>query len=307
MLSHVDVLPSESNRRTGFVCPECRGLLDIGPSSWSCASCEVVYPLRGGQPDLRPRRPISRTLTVRIDAVDTPLPTARLAPLERGPHGEGTTTLDDAVTSGNRLSAVLATRVPPSTGGQVMLDVGCGDTLCGRALASGKGYEYVGVDIGGDEADALVDAHVLPFVDGAVGVVCSWAVLEHLRMPHLAVEEIHRVLAPDGVFVGSVAFLEPFHMDSHFHHTHLGLADVLAAAGFVDIQIEANDEWRVTDAVYWMHHLARHPAQRRTARFAQPLLRALSRTSRRDTNSDTDHATLAGITGGFRFVARRPS
>ena len=306
MFSHVDVLPSGSDHTMMFVCPDCRGVLDVAPTSWACAACGVAYPVDHGQPDLRPRRPIQRTVEVRVGAVDTPLPAARLAPLVPGSHGEGTTTLDDAVTSGNRLSAVLATRVPPSSGdGQLLLDVGCGDTQCGRALASGKGYGYVGVDIGGDEADALVDAHVLPFGDGAVHAVCSWAVLEHLRMPHLAVEEIHRVLVPGGVFVGSVAFLEPFHMDSHFHHTHLGLADVLASAGFVDIEIEANDEWRVTDSVYWMHHLARHPGQRRTARFAQPLLRALSRTSRRDTGSD--HAELAEVTGGFRFVARRPA
>jgi SAM-dependent methyltransferase len=55
-------------------------------------------------------------------------------------------------------------------------------------------------------------------------------VLEHLRAPWEAAREISRVLRPGGCFVGSVAFLKPYH-GSYFHMTHEGVRELLRPVG----------------------------------------------------------------------------
>ena len=55
--------------------------------------------------------------------------------------------------------------------------------------------------------------------------------------------ETWRVLRPGGTFLGSVAFLEPFHMNSFYHHTHLGLINTLTVAGFQNISVMPSRAW----------------------------------------------------------------
>jgi ubiquinone/menaquinone biosynthesis C-methylase UbiE len=122
-----------------------------------------------------------------------------------------------------------------------VLEVGCGGGQC-RPWFQGKGFEYVGVDVsktrihdwlqrwGGP--DLLCDSHFLPFRDQSFDVVYSVAVTEHLACPPLAVREMFRVLKPGGYYLGNVSFLEPWHDNSFFHMTPLGVAELLIGAGF---------------------------------------------------------------------------
>jgi SAM-dependent methyltransferase len=87
------------------------------------------------------------------------------------------------------------------------------------------------MDYSGEAADDRGDAHALPYRDGVFRLVLSIAVLEHLAEPVVALREVHRVLKSDGVLVGTVAFLEPFHDESYFHMTPLGLAKVITESG----------------------------------------------------------------------------
>ena len=117
-------------------------------------------------------------------------------------------------------------RLVPKNGGE--LDLGCGPRDQAKPMKS-IGYQYLGVDYSSLSADLLVDAHSMPFCDGSFECVFSYAVLEHLRFPVLAIREIERVLRPGGIFIGTVSQGEPFHA-SYFHHTAWGLVSLAASS-----------------------------------------------------------------------------
>jgi ubiquinone/menaquinone biosynthesis C-methylase UbiE len=124
--------------------------------------------------------------------------------------------------------------------GASMLEIGCGGGQV-REFARSRDLTYFGVDAsltrvhdwlqryGGP--DALCDAHRLPFPEATFDVVYSTAVFEHLAAPHRAAREVFRVLRRGGLFLGSTAFLQPWHDDSYFHMTPLGVLEMLDQAG----------------------------------------------------------------------------
>ncbi len=116
--------------------------------------------------------------------------------------------------------------------GERALDLGCGDGRGSDWLHS-LGLEQLELDIL-DSARNQVrgDGQRLPFRDSTFCVVLSLKVLEHVRAPSLFLEEVHRVLKPGSLFLGSVAFLEPYHDQSYFHFSPLALAEYLVEAGF---------------------------------------------------------------------------
>ncbi len=68
--------------------------------------------------------------------------------------------------------------------------------------------ELVETDIDfGPRTQLVCDAHQLPFAAGQFDGVVIQAVLEHVLDPHRCVEEIHRVLAPQGLVFAETPFL----------------------------------------------------------------------------------------------------
>jgi len=114
----------------------------------------------------------------------------------------------------------------PFVSGRRVLDVGCGAGLGTRTLIAGGASSVIGIDIR-PEALALARAadsraqpeawlehdldHGLPLPDGSVDVVVALEVLEHIRNQQQLVNEIRRVLAPDGLAFISVPHL-PFEL-----------------------------------------------------------------------------------------------
>jgi SAM-dependent methyltransferase len=286
------------------ICPVCRGPLEVGERGFACPACGVSYPVADGQADLRPRTAVERSVTIEIQPL-TPDPTARTAPLPNGPWPPIQYPRNGSFKGGNRLSPELTTHLAPAAPGDVLLDLGCGDALVGSHLAAQRGYDYVGVDVYGAAPTALVDAHTLPFADGSVAAACTFAVLEHVRMPHLVARELARVLRPGATLIGTVAFLEPLHAGSHFHHTHIGTFEILTSAGFDPVMVEANLDWRASDALYGMYTARGIPMGRYLRPLFRPTLRVLTRSTRVTTKRHPEELEI--MTAGYRFVARRPS
>jgi SAM-dependent methyltransferase len=117
----------------------------------------------------------------------------------------------------------------PADGRRVLL-VGAGDAG-ERVFLHALGFQCLAFDIrASDGIDFRADAHRLPIADNSFDVVISMQVLEHLRSPWLAVQEMNRVLLPGGWCLGSVAFLKPFHA-SYYHMTHEGVCELMSQAG----------------------------------------------------------------------------
>jgi len=125
-----------------------------------------------------------------------------------------------------------------------LIPQGCGyllDYACGggaKDLCEKKGYKYVGVDYYNDYGvDVIAHGENLPFKDNTFSVVTSNAVMEHIPNPWLACEEIFRVLKTGGYYIGSTAFLYPYHERSYYNMSHLGVKLMLEQAGFMVIKI----------------------------------------------------------------------
>ena len=148
--------------------------------------------------------------------------------------------------------------------GGTFLDIGCGDRDQ-AAAAEHYGLQYVGVDDSSHRADILADAHTLPFADASFDIVFSYAVLEHLYNPFLAVREMARVMNPGGVLVTTVSQGEPFH-ESYFHHTAYGVLAVTEQAG-----LNVTRLWNSYDTLHGLAVMGRYP------KVARLLLESLHR------------------------------
>ena len=203
-------------------CPDCGAVHSRRENGalW-CAGCAVERSLRPNA-DFFPRKPKMRTVEMpthfdlepRLSRVALDRPKLTYS----GPRGNR---------DGSELLSVLSqTLAHPGK----VLDLGCGPRDQAIPIMS-LGHQYVGVDYSNAAADILADAHSLPFLPGSFDFVFSYAVLEHLHNPFLALKEIGRVLKPGGIMCGTVSQGEPFH-NSFFHHTVWGLMSLCAATQF---------------------------------------------------------------------------
>lgn len=229
--------------REHLACPDCRRPLPD-------AKCPCGFTPDAGGRDFRPQHPQLRQTTVAIgsdvngDLRDVLIERPRVT--YNGPRAQ-------------RDSSELFSAAEPWLRRDArLLDLGCGPRDQ-AAPAAHYGASYVGIDYASADADVLADAHAIPFRDATFDVVLSYAVLEHLYHPFVAVQEVARVLRPGGVYVGTVSQGEPFH-DSYFHHTAFGLLTVLRPAGLHALRL-----WPSHDTLHALATMGRYPRALRLA------------------------------------------
>jgi predicted SAM-dependent methyltransferase len=101
----------------------------------------------------------------------------------------------------------------------------------------------IGVDIErAAGVDVVADAHALAFRDQSFDVVVSTEMLEHLREPQRAANEMFRVLRPGGTLVLTTRFLFPLHDAPHdyFRYTKYGLQHLFRQFQIVEIREETD-------------------------------------------------------------------
>jgi SAM-dependent methyltransferase len=87
-----------------------------------------------------------------------------------------------------------------------------GRRILGKGMedfASHPALELVETDVAfGPRTKIICDAHDLPFADASFDGVVVQAVLEHVADPARCVEEIHRILKPEGVVYAETPFMQ---------------------------------------------------------------------------------------------------
>ena len=86
----------------------------------------------------------------------------------------------------------------------VMLNIGSGDTRIHPDVVNMEVEDGLNVDIIGS-ADSI------PYPDGAIDLVVSQEVLEHVSDPCLVLNEVHRVLRPGGIIYLQVPWVIGYH------------------------------------------------------------------------------------------------
>jgi SAM-dependent methyltransferase len=226
-----------------LMCPNCGGEFHKANEDVICSRCQLHYECKTlGNLDLRLKQrkkyyyefELGTSLSLKTD-VDF-----NVLPLNSAPEVD----FSNIKVPWHLTKEILSHFPKAKTDNSLMLDLGCGNTVH-REVCELAGYEYVGLDYNSQKAPILGDAHSLPFKDESFEFVLSIAVLEHIRFPFVMMKEVYRVLKTEGVFIGTVAFLEPFHGDSFYHHTHLGAYNSLQEGGFKIKYICPSDKWTV--------------------------------------------------------------
>lgn len=290
---------------TSLRCPSCREELQKTDLGAVCASCPVTYPWTDGVLDLRLQRPMEQTLTFVVGEPPVQSDVLAFAALERHPCPPVDFTGSEVPT---HLSPEILSHFPrASEAGSLALDLGCG-TGIHRGVCERAGFDWVGVDFGETGAPIWGDAQALPFADDTFDFILSIAVLEHIRYPMVMVREACRVLKPTGRLIGTVAFLEPFHQDSHYHHTHLGTFNTLRFGGFDVEAVAPQPRWMALQAQAHMGLFPKMPES--LARIMIAPLQLAHRlwwwAARLVDHRATEDVRRRLIAGAFTFIATKP-
>jgi SAM-dependent methyltransferase len=126
---------------------------------------------------------------------------------------------------------------------KILVDVGGGKIPYRNLFDCGR---YIAIDLyhilptaEGNTEFINSPAENLPLADASVDLVICNQVMEHVNDPLRTLSEIHRILRPGGIFLGSVPHISPVHLEPYDfrRYTDLGLQQVLEVTGFRNTEI----------------------------------------------------------------------
>ncbi len=118
-----------------------------------------------------------------------------------------------------------------AVGGKEVLDAGCGVGYGAEILAEAGASRIVGVDIAGEAIESAIlrvdpigefvvgDLEQLPFTPCSFDVVVCFEVIEHVHRREVVLDELRRVLRPEGVLIVSSPNREVY-LPGNPHHIH---------------------------------------------------------------------------------------
>lgn len=292
--------------RDALACPQCGGALVIGNAGLLCEDCQAAFTDTSDKSiDLRIRTPKMYQVEYEVggELIEKGFEFAPIQPQPDPP-------VDFSQTHPPwHLSRALLTYFPKARStNSIALDLGCGTGLH-REVCERAGFVWAGLDYGNPLAPILGDGHALPFRSASVEFVVSLAVLEHIRYPSVVAQEVMRILQPGGYYIGTVSFLEPFHGDSYYHHTHLGTYNTLRSAGFEVVRVGPTPHWSGLRAQAKMSLFPRMPEVLAVALVwpLDVLHRLWWRAGRMFSPRATESLRRLSNAGSFEFVARKPT
>jgi O-antigen biosynthesis protein len=141
--------------------------------------------------------------------------------------------------------------------GRRVLDAGCGVGYGSLLLHEARAESVIGVDIAPDAIEAankraghvarflVGDMVALPFEDASFDLVVCFEAIEHVRDQHGALDEMRRVLGPNGVLIMSSPNRDVYQAGNP-HHTHEYMPDELYASlatRFANVELARQHAW----------------------------------------------------------------
>lgn len=287
-----------------LACPNCGNSLTNFGEKLKCTGCTDEYTSELGLPDLRLQR--KKTVMLQFDLGCSVFPdkSFEFEPLGLNNHPE----VDYSGVkvpfhfTREQLSFLPRAKSPDS----LMLDLGCGHAIH-KEIVEHAGFKYVAVDYDEIDAPMLADGHALPFKDNSFEFIMSIAVLEHIINPFVMMKEALRVLKPGGKIFGTVAFLEPFHANSCYHHSHLGTYYTLKASGFNVEKVAPSAAWSVLMAQSgFLFCKLPKPLPKIIVMPVYLLHRLWWKVASVVSSKASEHKRVLFATGSFTFIANKP-
>lgn len=176
-----------------LACPSCQVAVVRHEASLICSQCQRVYPI--------------------IDNVPVLFVDGRMPQIQH----EGELSLRSGYDPW--IPRLVIQALPPNT---ISLDLGTGNMAFNLP-------HVIRMDVTlTPYVDVVADAHALPFLPGVLDFIFSLAVIEHLRQPFIAAQEMYRVLRKGGYVYGECNFVYPYHGYPHhyFGTTRQGIEEV---------------------------------------------------------------------------------
>jgi SAM-dependent methyltransferase len=192
-------------------CPVCKGEISQTQDYFKCSKCEKEFPVIAGVPILiNEERSVFRVTDflsrgdIFFDTTQSKLYTnlSKFLP-----------NLSLTVSSNKNFENFKLQLLDKKKYPRVLI-LGCGVTpgIGSALLLNHPSIEVVETDVSwGPRTMMICDAHDIPFADGSFDGVVAQAVLEHVMFPYRCVEEIYRVLGPQGLVYAETPFMAQVH------------------------------------------------------------------------------------------------